>query len=129
MSLGPTAVQSLERVWFKDPLVVGEGWFVCWDDDDPIELVVAHFSDHTPEEVVSLLQAQGWEVKMRGEARSSGLRCFPDAEGKFGDSMFPAWCCWLEQEEGPPEKLLVGYKKREECPNPPSWAYVIYYAA
>lgn len=40
MSLVPTWVRAVDGLYYKDPLLVGENWFLCFDDDDPPELVI-----------------------------------------------------------------------------------------
>lgn len=40
MSLVPTWVEAVDGNFYKDPTLRGTGWFVCFDDDDPPELVI-----------------------------------------------------------------------------------------
>lgn len=40
MSLVPTWVRATDGRYYKNPILHGEDWFVCFDDDDPPELVV-----------------------------------------------------------------------------------------
>ena len=39
MSLVPTFVKADNGKWYQNPELEGPGWFICFDDDDPIELV------------------------------------------------------------------------------------------
>ena len=67
MSLVSTYVQMDDDRWYKNP-VIGQGkqWFICYDDDDPIELVVtAQANGHATrkrERVQELLREQGCEM-------------------------------------------------------------------
>lgn len=40
MSLVSTYVRAVDGKLYRDPIVVGNDWFLCFDDDDPPELVV-----------------------------------------------------------------------------------------
>lgn len=40
MSLVSTYVRADNEKWYRDPVMSGDGWFICFDDDDPIELVM-----------------------------------------------------------------------------------------
>ena len=40
MSLGPIYVKARDGCVYANPAFRGEGWFVCWDEDEPVELVV-----------------------------------------------------------------------------------------
>lgn len=40
MSLVPTYVQAVDGQFYKNPILSGNDWFLCFDDDDPPELVV-----------------------------------------------------------------------------------------
>lgn len=39
MSLVPTYVQMADTCWYKNPVIYHDDWFLCFDDDDPPELV------------------------------------------------------------------------------------------
>ena len=99
MSLESHYVQSSDGRWWHEPIVRGPGWFVCWDDDDPIELVVRE--EHEPADVVSALQRAGWPVAIDAEDECCGMRMF-GGERWFED----ARSFWLTQESGPPADLL-----------------------
>ena len=40
MSFVSAYVRAVDGKLYRDPVVEGDGWFVCFDDDDPPELVV-----------------------------------------------------------------------------------------
>lgn len=40
MSLSATWVKATDGYFYEEPVLRGEGWFVCFDDDDPPELVI-----------------------------------------------------------------------------------------
>ena len=57
MSLGPTFVKMADGKWYKNPVLYGNSsqWFLCFDEDDPPELVI-----HQPKEQFS--KADRWEL-------------------------------------------------------------------
>ena len=108
MSLVGTYVQSKEGHWYDaTPVIRHDDWFVCWDDADPIELVVKEHVD--PSTVIRQLNADGWCVRVRSKGYKSG-RLF---DGKFhqANSVF------LTQECGPPDELMKGNKRLVEQPH------------
>lgn len=40
MSLVPTWVLAVDGQFYENPIFKGNGWFLCFDDDDPPELVI-----------------------------------------------------------------------------------------
>lgn len=40
MSLGPIYVQADDGQYYQDPVIRGDDFFLCWDEDDPPELVI-----------------------------------------------------------------------------------------
>jgi hypothetical protein len=110
MSIVSAYVQSKEGNWYQDPVVRGPGWFICWDDDEPIELVIADGmisgAQLQPQTVLNQLHKQGWKltIEYRGCEAS---RLF---DGKFLDAR--AW--FLKQSRnGPLDKMLAGNKRVE----------------
>ena len=41
MSLVATWVQATDGKFYENPILFGEGWYVCFDDDDPPEIVIS----------------------------------------------------------------------------------------
>ncbi len=67
MSLVGTYVRAEDGQLYRGPVIYGDGWFVCFDDDDPPELVVFEGT-----EVPSL----PW-LRLKGKANGGGSRCVP----------------------------------------------------
>jgi hypothetical protein len=102
MSLVSTYVQSREGNWFKNPEVVHPAWFICWDDDDPIELVFK-FSVISRIEIMAFLGKVGWAVKVKSRAHG------PSTQRLFANEFHHAEAWFLEQlDSGPPEEILKG---------------------
>ena len=81
MSLVSTYVRAVDGKLYRNPTVVGDGWFVCFDDDDPVELVV--FRD-------AIMPKLDWlEV---GRPHACGRRCVPPEWKR----MKPANAYWCE---------------------------------
>lgn len=102
MSLVSIYVQSQDGEWYKDPMIRQEGWFICWDDDEPIELVVRYDKDH--KEIIEYLNQQGWSVAIDHENECCGHRIFDYDERGFEE----ACSFFLRQNNGPPGSLLPG---------------------
>lgn len=116
MSLVSTYVRMDDGLWHKNP-VIGEGkqWFICYDDDDLIELVLqAQSRQHAfrrLEEVMLRLRSLGCRLYLKkhhtgehnGETalRRSGMRCFGD-----DDEFLDAWSLWVWVNK-PPVFLLL----------------------
>ena len=103
MSLCSTFVQADDGLWYRNPVVEGKGWFVCWDDDDPIELVVQAKdkpeADRKAAEVIKLIEANGGKLTITS-------RWHGGMERNFGHYDFhPARCCWVEFRSVPASML------------------------
>lgn len=55
MSLVSTYVEASDGLFYNQPILSGEGWYVCWDDDDPIELIVDMSQCKNKQEAVDAL--------------------------------------------------------------------------
>lgn len=55
MSLVPTYVKATDNYFYKDPTLEGKDWFICFDDDDPPELVIAVKAKLNPETLLNTL--------------------------------------------------------------------------
>jgi hypothetical protein len=40
MSLVPVYVRGSDGLYYKNPVIHGDGWFICFDDADPPEIVI-----------------------------------------------------------------------------------------
>lgn len=65
MSLVPTYVRASDGYWYKNPVIGEAGWFLCYDDNDPIEIVIEK-DKHTLDDILGLLKAKGYELKFYG---------------------------------------------------------------
>lgn len=103
MSLVSTYVQSTSGKWYKNPVIRGDGWFICWDDDEPIELVVTDNPDRKDsiEIILQELNLRGWKVWRKGKVEGCGMRY-------FSGTLIPSVHCWLIQDHGPTDAILVG---------------------
>lgn len=104
MSLVPAYQKTKEGSWVKEPRVSGPGWFICWDDDDPIELVVRVEVD--AEKIISHLSKKGWDVKLVSKHQSEVRRM-------FSNKFLLANAYWIVSLSLPPEGLLQGEKFQE----------------
>lgn len=113
MSLVSTYVESQEGHWYRDPAVRGPGWFICWDDDEPIELVIEVAKNIKAETILQNLAKRGWKLSIIGKGHEGAQRMF----GKDIRSGFrPALSYFLRQKNGPTDAMLKGNARMEAKP-------------
>ncbi|HWY36194.1 MAG TPA: hypothetical protein VNX68_16230 [Nitrosopumilaceae archaeon] len=85
MSLVATYVRATDGKFYKDPILSGRGWFICFDDDDPVELVISCRSKKKPEGILEKIGMEHTPLRYRGIAgRMFGKAIkFTDAESWF----------------------------------------------
>ena len=78
MSLVPTWVRADDERWYKNPILSNKcDWFICFDDEDPPELVY-NSKIWTDETILNHLVCLGLSGFLVNEARYCGARLFPD---------------------------------------------------
>lgn len=85
MSLVSTYVLADDDQWYQEPVLGGDDWFICFDDDDPPELVVKEGKGINP---YTLFEDIGLKAKVISKPSYSG-RLF---DGNFHD----AWAVFLK---------------------------------
>lgn len=109
MSLVSTYVQSQEGHWYKNPTVRGDGWFICWDDDEPIELVIKDEKGGELNRILSNLANDGWSLKIWYK----GYEC----SRIFGEEFQPAQAYFIRQHNrGPTDAMLAGSERLDTEP-------------
>lgn len=73
MSLVSTYVKATDGNFYRDPVQQGDGWFICFDDEDDPELVIADTCRLTPKEIFSLIEVKYNRLRPQG---SCGGRLF-----------------------------------------------------
>jgi predicted RNA binding protein YcfA (HicA-like mRNA interferase family) len=126
MSLVGTYVELQDHSWALDPVLGDEKetWFICYDDDDPIELVVAENANLTPEQILKQLAEKGFVLKIASKGHTSH-RFFGSIEL---NSMKKADSYWLTVVDGAPNSDMLiehdGFSKAR--PNEQGVYYPIY---
>ena len=116
MSLVPTYVQFDDDRWYKDP-VIGEGrqWFICYDDDDPIELVIAaQTHEHAMRKLKQIrdtLLPYACELWIMANPKRQGDRMFGTPS-----QFHPAFVCWCWLTAPPVHLLLEHQGQYDELP-------------
>lgn len=101
-----------DEKWYREPVVgVAGRWYICFDDDDPPELVVRRMRIDKVVQLISepdaLITQFNLPFELRGKNSASG-RCFPRTDGKFHpNKMFESVSWWLHQTGPIPSKLIV----------------------
>ena len=111
MSLVSTYVEDQAGRWYKDPHIVRDDWFICWDDDDPIELVTLKHVKH--QDVLAMLAKLGWVLRVSSRG-CSGNRLFPptsDGSFKSANSYFVK-----QVHKGPPPGLMDNEYRLDQKP-------------
>lgn len=95
MSLVPTYVRRTDGKWLKNPTVGVQGsWFICWDDDDPPELVIAEDAEITDPH--ALIRQYKLPFRLKGKSHGPGCQRDLYHDGRKG-TMKPARAYWLRQ--------------------------------
>lgn len=87
MSLVPTFARAVDGVFYENPVLRGDGWFLCFDDDDPPELVIrtVHhagfggkaFREKVRARAVEILDGLGFRYRITSkEPHCTGQRLF-----------------------------------------------------
>jgi hypothetical protein len=115
MSLVPTIVQTQEGHWYENPVIFSEdrNWFICYDYDDPIELVIKKSSNHNVEDILRSLLWKGWHLRIIGKGLQ-GERLFQS--GVVDVKFEPARSYFLEQLKGAPSDAMI--KEGKRVPDP-----------
>ena len=122
MSLVPTYVAAKDGNFYKNPVLFGEyklfpdqpglKWFICWDDDDPVELVIEDNPNH--DSVVGVLYNAGLVSRVI-DKRGKSDRPFPH----FGwGKLLTSTSFWIELFDPipvPPEHQGAIKRPNGEC--------------
>lgn len=110
MSLVSTYVESNEGHWYQNPVIEDDGWFICWDDDDPIELVIADETGLYAQTVLNRLHRQGWKLTILCTVDNVSRRL-------FNDVFKPATAYFLTQyRNGPTDRMLKDNNRLDAKP-------------
>jgi len=112
MSLVPTYVKADDGFFYKDPVLSEKGYFICFDDDDPPELVIK-VKKRKLDDVKSQAQelAQKFHAKIISSNGTCG-RCF-DSPYKFSDG----YSVFLEINKPIPAKLITEQHGKSKKPH------------
>lgn len=94
MSLVPTFVMAVDGKFYENPTLRGEDsdgarWFLCFDDDDPPELVIETKGRRVnASHAVKILDNIGVKYKLLGGSPMVCGRCFTDDGFADGASFF-----------------------------------------
>ncbi len=114
MSLVATYVLARDGRFYKDPVLAEPPdvqWFICFDDEDPVELVFKDpdqggddLSRQRAEALLARLAARGLEARVAGRP-VTGMRLFPPTwiEGGF----VQAAAFWIELRRPVPTGLII----------------------
>jgi hypothetical protein len=101
MSMVSTYVLADSGAWYKNPVLgcPGYDYFICFDDDDPIELVIADHSGLSPEQVFKYL---GIDAKITSRRSHHSMRVFGN-DMRFENAR--SW--WISIEKPIPAKHIT----------------------
>lgn len=114
MSLVPTWVRMNDGKFYQNPVIAGAGWYICFDDDDPPELVVSvpchrHIKEFFNGDINAFFEALEIPAEL-DPPKQRGIRC-----GRcFGKSMKiqNAVSFWLRLTARPPVERMITYNGR-----------------
>ena len=84
MSLVSTWVKAKDGLFYKNPELSDKDWFICFDDDDPPELVIKKKSQLKPEDIFKSIELKYSELR---ENKASGMRTFDSNYDHFEDAI------------------------------------------
>jgi hypothetical protein len=91
MSLVSTFIKGTDGNFYQNPVYFRDDWFICFDDDDPIELVVKIKANLNPSDIMA--QLEGFPA-YRIEKHSTCTRFFHHS-GNRRLSGEPAIAYWI----------------------------------
>ncbi len=100
MSMSATWVQCNDALYYREPRYGDDAtWFVCFDDDDPPEVVVRMEKGETRDSVMArtaaILDDAGFHAEIVGRGRINGKR-------HFNGRMVDAFSAWIDIRNAPP---------------------------
>jgi len=112
MSLVSTYVQATDGQLYKNPDIRGDDFFLCFDDDDPPELVIKmkHPLKRSNDDLIArakeILKENNINAEFVGEPMVGAERCF----SLTNLNMHPAWSIFLEIKSAIPVKAISGHE-------------------
>jgi len=106
MSLGYIFVKFDDGKWYRGGALGEEDWFICFDEDEPPELVIkkgAFKNGLTPEKIIEKI---GLDADIAGKLKTFAGRCFTKDL-----KLEPAVTVFLRIYSPPPEKWVKDYDK------------------
>jgi hypothetical protein len=100
MSIVSTFVKFDDGFYYGSPHIEGSGWFLCFDDDEPPELVIQTKINRSPEEILKEVGIKFENIKFNIECS----RCFGNSilKGHF----YNAKSYFIEISKTPSTKYL-----------------------
>lgn len=90
MSLTHTTVRCSDNKWYRNPTWRGENYFICYDDDDPVEMVVIVTPNmlpfHVTRQMLEILEKIGFKAKIRPNTYRRSGRIFSHIDDNFHDA-------------------------------------------
>ena len=102
MSLVPTYVKATDNLFYKDPTLSGSGWFICFDDDEPPELVITLKSNLNPVKLLDMLDIKYSNLRkgtQSGRMFGKGFK-FKTAQSYFFNLESPLNPKFITEHEG-----------------------------
>ena len=80
MSLVSTYVRAKDGYFYRNPVIREKDWFICFDDDDPAELVIKKKSNLRPQDIFKKIGLKYSKLTKRGVQAE---RIFEKKDWKF----------------------------------------------
>lgn len=103
-------VKCSDGQWYSHPVLgLDDTWFICYDDDDPIELVIQAKSIGKARVVARIVEShfrkRGQSITLRGNIRPCGERMFKGKTDKVHKCR-PAYNVWVNISNPPVDLIL-----------------------
>jgi hypothetical protein len=113
MSLGYIFIKCDDGKWYRGGALGEEDWFLCFDEDEPPEIVIkkkAYEEGLTPQKVIEKV---GLNADIAGKIKNFAGRCFTKTL-----ELEPAIAVYLRIYAPPPAKWIKDYDKVcDKCPD------------
>ena len=108
MSLGPTFVMFSDRAWYRNPVLGEEDWFLCFDEDDPPEIVVKQSACDKGLDAKEIIKRMGVDAyTQHTKPVPCGERCFSHDHSL--NNFAPAYSWFIYLNSPPPIKYLISH--------------------
>ena len=103
MSLGPTFVKATDNLFYKNPIIEGKDFFICFDEDDDPELVIRNC---LKESVLSIANQIFKDLNLSGKVLAHTFSKNKNSLRIFNEKFCPAFNVFLNINKPIPKEII-----------------------